>query len=123
MPDGVCVARTVPQSRRSSAIRAAHGTVDPPVSKPGNGNGHAVRDEQLLADDPLRLSPRTGKHDPARRAAVEMGSAMMVASSAETPSHAADVDVTGEAICPRLGLSDGEIEEIVIGARLHDVGK
>src|SRR3954451_882653 len=111
MPDAVFVAGPMPESRRSSATRDAP---ERPSNGNGNGNGHALADEGLLATDPLELSSGSSSRDPARRAAIEMASAVMIASSAETAAHADDVDVISEAICRRVGLSPSECEEVVL---------
>jgi HD domain len=124
MSDASCVAGTIPESRRASATRLAPGGADQARVQKGNGNGNGpLAEAALLADEPLHLSPPKASRDPARRAAMEMASAVIVASSAETASHSDDVDVLCEAISRRLGLSDAECEEIVTAARLHDIGK
>ena len=114
------------ESRRASAtLDPRIGTEDALQHNNGNGNGNgrsATRAAGLL-DEPLQLSPARVPHDPARRAAMEMASAVIVASSAETASHSDDVDVLSEAICRRLALPGYEWENIVIAARLHDIGK
>jgi HD domain len=127
MTDASRVPGTTHESRRASATR------DPRIGTDafehngngnGNGNGHSsTRATGLLADEPLQLSPARVPSDPARRAAMELASAVIVASSAETASHSDDVDVLSEAICRRLALPAFEWEDVVIAARLHDIGK
>ena len=59
----------------------------------------------------------------ARRAAVEIASAMLDASSAETAAHSDDVDVISEGIGRMLGLSEQSLDDTILAARLHDLGK
>ena len=58
-----------------------------------------------------------------RRVATEMGSAMLVATSVETAHHSDDVELITGAIAEKLGLADTERDEVLAGARLHDIGK
>lgn len=59
----------------------------------------------------------------ARRAAMEISRAMLVASSWDTARHSDDVEVISEAICAKLELNGAEREDILAAARLHDIGK
>lgn len=59
----------------------------------------------------------------ARRVATEMGSALLLANSVETAQHSDDVELIAGAIVERLGLPNGDREDILAGARLHDIGK
>jgi hypothetical protein len=59
----------------------------------------------------------------ARRIATEIGSALLVASRLETARHSDDVELIAGTICERLGLPGPEREDILAGARLHDIGK
>jgi HD-GYP domain-containing protein (c-di-GMP phosphodiesterase class II) len=68
----------------------------------------------LLAEDARRA---------ARRAAVEIASAALSANSADTAAHSDDVDVISEAIGRQLGLSEQGVDDVVVAARLHDIGK
>jgi len=63
--------------------------------------------------------PRTA----ARRAAVEIASAMLEVGSAETAAHSDDVDVITEGIARRLGFSGQRLDDTILAARLHDIGK
>lgn len=47
---------------------------------------------------------------------------MLGASSAETAAHSDDVDVISEGIARRLGMN-GQLENLLMAARLHDIGK
>jgi hypothetical protein len=70
----------------------------------GNGNGAVATPE-------------------ARRIATEMGSALLLASSLETARHSDDVELIAGAIAEHLGLPRAEHDDILAGARLHDIGK
>jgi two-component system, cell cycle response regulator len=58
-----------------------------------------------------------------RRAATEIARAALEASSAETAEHSDDVVTISEALCDRLGVAGSERDDIVVAARLHDIGK
>ncbi len=75
--------------------------------------GHEL-DAALLVD---------GSDGAARRAATEIARAALEASSAETAEHSDDVVTISEALCDRLGVYGPERDDIVIAARLHDIGK
>src|SRR5213593_4622813 len=100
MADASGVPGTTHESRRASATSDPRiGTHDSEHNGKGNGDGRgSTRVAERLADEPLQLSPARVPRDPARRAAMEMAAAVIVASSAETASHSDDVDVLSEAI-------------------------
>ncbi|MGH2982607.1 MAG: HD-GYP domain-containing protein, partial [Solirubrobacterales bacterium] len=76
-----------------------------------------------IAEATERRASVEDQRQAARRAAVEIASAMLDASSAETAAHSDDVDVITEGIARRLGLSGQRLDDVVLAARLHDVGK
>jgi hypothetical protein len=59
----------------------------------------------------------------ARRAAVDIATATLAASSTETAEHSDDVDIIAEGVGRRLGLSGSRLEDVRVAARLHDIGK
>jgi hypothetical protein len=74
----------------------------------------ALEDSRHVLEDPRHA---------ARRAAVDIATAILRASSAETAAHSDDVDVISEGIGRRLGLSGQQLDDLVVAARLHDIGK
>ena len=88
----------------NGAVPGANGNGHSNGSGHSNGNGIAAPDE-------------------IRRIATEMGSAMLVATSIETAHHSDDVELITKAIAVKLGLADAERDDLLAGARLHDIGK
>lgn len=84
-----------------------------------NRVGGAIAEASIERREAELEQPRTA----ARRAAVEIASAMLDASSAETKAHSDDVDVITEGIARRLGLSGQRLDDTILAARLHDIGK
>jgi hypothetical protein len=86
------------------------------IDRMGDAIAEAAADQRraLLAEDARRA---------ARRAAVEIASAALSANSAATAAHSDDVDVISEAIARRLGLSQQSVDDVIVAARLHDIGK
>jgi hypothetical protein len=82
-----------------------------------------VRDALAEAASEGRNAASEDPRRAARRAAVNIATAMLSASSAETAAHCDDVDVISEGIGRRLGLSEQKLEDLVVAARLHDIGK
>jgi len=92
--------------------------VDPPeqavIAEVGGAIAEATERREAGLGDPRAA---------ARRAAVEIASAMLDASSAETAAHSDDVDVITEGIGRMLGLSEQGLDDTLLAARLHDIGK
>jgi hypothetical protein len=86
------------------------------IDRVGDAIAEAAGEERraLLAED---------ARGAARRAAVEIASAALSANSAATAAHSDDVDVISEAISRRLGLSEQGVDDVIVAARLHDIGK
>ncbi len=86
------------------------------IDRVGDAIAEAAAAERraLLAEDARRA---------ARRAAVEIASAVLSANNAATAAHSDDVDVISEAIGRRLGLSEQAVDDMIVAARLHDIGK
>jgi hypothetical protein len=100
-----------------------------------SSNGHALDelDEQVviarmgdaIAEAASQRREAIGE-DPrqaARRAAVDIATATLSATSAATATHSDDVDVISEGIARRLGVSGQQLEDVMMAARLHDIGK
>jgi putative nucleotidyltransferase with HDIG domain len=83
----------------------------PSANGGSNSNGNGARSGGAVAVEEVR------------RAATEMGSAMLVATSVETAHHSDDVELITKAIAEKLGLSEAERDDVLAGARLHDIGK
>jgi hypothetical protein len=106
-----------------------------------SSNGHAAGNGQVAVDlDEQVVIARMGdaiadaastwrdtvgedRRQAARRAAIDIATATLSASSAETAAHSDDVDVISEGIARRLGLSGQRLEDVMVAARLHDIGK
>ena len=71
----------------------------------------------------MRRSDGEEAREAARRAAVDIATAALVANSSETAAHSDDVDVITEGIARQLGVSGQQLEDVLIAARLHDIGK
>jgi hypothetical protein len=86
-----------------------------------NGNGHRAN------GNGHRLNGGNGNGavgtEEARRIATEMGNAMLIATSIETARHSDDVELITGAISDKIGLSESERDDVLAGARLHDIGK
>ena len=59
----------------------------------------------------------------ARRAAIGIAQATLLASSAETGAHCRDVTRIADGLCLRLGVRGEERDLVLAAARLHDIGK
>jgi hypothetical protein len=98
-----------------------------------NGDAFHELDENLVvtrvggaiaeAASDMRKSDGEGAREAARRAAIDIATAALVANSTETAAHSDDVDVITEGIARRLGISGQQLEDVLIAARLHDIGK
>ena len=98
-----------------------------------NGDAFRELDENLVvtrvggaiaeAASDMRKSDGEDAREAARRAAVDIATAALVANSSETAAHSDDVDVITEGIARRLGISGQQLEDVLIAARLHDIGK
>lgn len=82
-----------------------------------------LREAISKAASEVRHAPRDDARQAARRAAIKIATAMLSANSADTASHSGDVDVISEGIARRLGFSGQQLDDIVVAARLHDIGK
>ena len=105
-------------------LRIPERVVHPPVGAP---------EEEVIAEVGEALAVVASSNRPpildedarqaARRAAVDLATAALTANSAETASHSDDVDIIAEGIGRRLGLSDQQLDDVMVAARLHDIGK
>src|SRR3954470_11468718 len=82
---------------RANGARNAHGN--------GNGNGGAIR------------TPSD------REVAIDVCRAILAEAGAGTAEHSDDVVLITEAIGQRMGFSDAEAGDLLVAARLHDIGK
>jgi hypothetical protein len=84
-----------------------------------------VRVGDAIADAATQRRDTTGEdaRQAARRAAVEIATATLSASSTEMASHSDDVDVISEGIGRKLGLVGQGLDDVMVAARLHDIGK
>lgn len=82
-----------------------------------------LRDSLVEAASESREALAEQPQDAARRAAVDIATATLKASSTETAEHSDDVDVIAEGIARRLGLTGQGLEDVRVAARLHDIGK
>ncbi len=57
------------------------------------------------------------------RVAIGIATGMLTASRPEIAAHCDDVHIVAGAIARWLGLSGQRLEDVLVGARLHDVGK
>lgn len=85
------------------------------VSRVGGAIAEAASD--------MRKSEGEEAREAARRAAVDIATAALVANSSQTAAHSDDVDVITEGIARQLGISGQQLEDVLIAARLHDIGK
>src|SRR4051812_7863844 len=60
---------------------------------------------------------------PARDVAIDVCRAILAEAGAGTAEHSDDVVLITEAIGERMGLSGAEAEDLLVAARLHDIGK
>jgi HD domain-containing protein len=81
--------------------------------------GDAIAEAASQRREAIGEDPRQA----ARRAAVDIATATLSATSAATATHSDDVDVISEGIARRLGVSGQELEDVMMAARLHDIGK
>jgi diguanylate cyclase (GGDEF)-like protein/putative nucleotidyltransferase with HDIG domain len=63
------------------------------------------------------------EHETARRAALALAMATLEVRDRQTADHSDDVLTLCESIGRRLGLAVSDLEQLVAGAQLHDVGK
>jgi hypothetical protein len=104
-----------------------------PSAPPTNGDALLELDENIVvtrvggaiadAASDMRKSDGEEAREAARRAAVDIATAALVANSSETAAHSDDVDVITEGIARQLGISGQQLEDVLIAARLHDIGK
>lgn len=105
-------------------------------SSAGSSNGHSLaelEEEVVIARAGDAIAEATSDHrgaildqdarQAARRAAVDIAAAALTASSADTAAHSDDVDIISEGIGHRFGLSGERLEDVMMAARLHDIGK
>ncbi len=104
-----------------------------PGAPPTNGEALGEFDESVLitrvgdaiadAASGMRNSDGEEAREAARRAAVDIATAALVANSADTAAHSEDVDVISEGVARQLGLSGQRLGDVITAARLHDIGK
>lgn len=89
----------------------------------------ALPDEATVTADAMRLADRRmyahkqgGRQSAGRQSANVLLSAL-TARDSELGAHLANVGELAERVARRAGLGDAEVEEVRLGARLHDVGK
>jgi putative nucleotidyltransferase with HDIG domain len=78
----------------------------------GNGNGHGRRNGNGAIETPS-----------AREIAIDVCSAILAEASVGTAEHSSDVVLITEAIGERMGIAGSERDDLLAGARLHDIGK
>jgi hypothetical protein len=74
----------------------------------GNGNGNG--------------RPDTAGRS-ARLIATDLAGTMLAAASLETARHSDDVELIAGALCEKLDVTGDERDDVLIAARLHDIGK
>jgi hypothetical protein len=106
-------------------------------SDPASRNGHSLaelEEEVVISRVSDAIAEAASDHhrpaifdedarQAARRAAVDIATTALIARSAETAAHSDDVDIISEGIGRRLGLSGERLEDVMVAARLHDIGK
>ncbi len=70
-----------------------------------------------------RRTPGEDARQEARRVAIDISTGMLTASRPEIGAHSDDVHIVAGAIARWLGLSGQRLEDVLVAARLHDIGK
>jgi HD domain len=97
-----------------------------PVPLPGPDPEHVTyrrRQGDWLSDGSLAGSPGDESESAARRAAIELAKATLIARDGLTSDHSDDVGLMCEAIAEQLGLEEPEQADLMAAAQLHDIGK
>src|SRR5712691_7582644 len=84
-----------------------------------------VRVGDVIADAATEERRTAGEdaRQAARRVAIGIATGMLTATRPEIAAHSDDVHIVAGAIARWLGLSGQRLADVLIGARLHDIGK
>jgi hypothetical protein len=85
------------------------------IARVGDVIADAATEERRTAGEDVRQA--------ARRVAIGIATGMLTASRPEIAAHSDDVHIVAGAIARWLGLSGQQLEDVLVAARLHDIGK
>lgn len=109
---------TAALSERSEAfaISSSHGSV--------RLDGDQINAEEAMrAADQALYSRKDGRVDAARRQAQDVLVSVLREREPELDAHVREVSALSRRLCLQLGLETAEVDEVVRGAQLHDIGK